>query len=196
MKNLINGIPDTICAIDASTNNLAFAIFKNKKLVYSGKLNFSGSNIFEKIGDAAKKTGNVFSHFEVQAVVIEHTVYINSPKTMSDLAMVQGALLGSAMISGAKISGSINPMTWQTFIGNGKLSAEEKTKLRLEFPGKGDSWYKTKEREVRKQKTIRFVNTYFDKNITDNDVADAVGIGHYALNNWSKIISGVSPNGK
>lgn len=28
----------------------------------------------------------------------------------------------------------------------------------------------------------------FDKTITDNDVADACGIGFYAINNWNKTI--------
>jgi Holliday junction resolvasome RuvABC endonuclease subunit len=192
IKDLISPAPKRMCSIDASTNTLAFAIFDNKDLVYSGKINFVGTNIFEKIGDASKKTGDVFKHFEVEAIVIEHAVYINSPKTMLELAMIQGALLGSAIASGAKVSGSINPIAWQTFINNGKLSTEEKLAIRKEFPGKGDSWYKAREREFRKQKTIKFVNTYFDKNISDNDVADAIGIGYYAINNWSKITGSVS----
>ena len=27
----------------------------------------------------------------------------------------------------------------------------------------------------------------YDKTITDNDVADACGIGHWAINNWEKL---------
>lgn len=184
-------MPKRICSIDASTNSLAFAIFEDKKLIHAGKIIFSGKNIFEKVGDACKKTGSVFKHFEVDAIVIEHAVYINSPKTMLDLSMIQGALLGSAIAIGASVSGSVNPIAWQTFIGNGKLTTEEKLAVRKEFPGKGDSWYKAKEREIRKQKTIKFVNTYFDKNTSDNDVADAIGIGYYAINNWLKISGGI-----
>jgi hypothetical protein len=56
-----------------------------------------------------------------------------------------------------------------------------------EFPGKSKNWYQNKSREIRKQRTINFVNTYYDKNLADDDVADAVGIGHYAINNWGKI---------
>ena len=54
------------------------------------------------------------------------------------------------------------------------------------MPNKSESWYKTQEREVRKEKTIRFINMQYDKKITDNDVADACGIGHWAINNWNK----------
>jgi hypothetical protein len=33
-------------------------------------------------------------------VVIEHTVFINSPKTAADLALVQGSLLGAMSMAG------------------------------------------------------------------------------------------------
>jgi hypothetical protein len=90
-------------------------------------------------------------------------------------------------LTGVKTIKSINPIAWQTFIGNGRLTNEEKSVLRVSSPGKSDSWYKTKERELRKEKTIKFVNTYYDKKTDDNDIADAVGIGHYAIRNWSKL---------
>lgn len=180
-------MPESICAIDASTNSLAFAIFLNKKLIKYGKIKFQGKNTYEKLGDAARKSLPFFKLFEIDAIVIEHTIFINSPKTASDLALIQGALLGAAKIAGVYTAGSINPITWQSFIGNGRLSVKEKQDLVLEFPDKSKNWYQNKSREVRKQKTIKFINTYYDKNIYDDDVADAVGIGHYAINNWEKI---------
>jgi Holliday junction resolvasome RuvABC endonuclease subunit len=179
--------PKTICSIDASTNNLAFAIFEDGKLKDYGKIIFSGNNIFEKIGEATRKTGDVFKPFNIDAIVIEHTIYINSPKTMNDLAMVQGALLGSAILSGIRKVGSINPITWQTYIKNGKLTTEERKKIMDDNPGKSKAWYKARERELRKERTVRFVNTYFDIEVSDNDIADAIGIGYYALNNWEKV---------
>ena len=39
---------------------------------------------------------------------------------------------------------------------------------------------------LRKERTIKFININYDKNIVDNDVADACGIGHWAINNWNK----------
>jgi predicted DNA-binding protein YlxM (UPF0122 family) len=63
----------------------------------------------------------------------------------------------------------------------------EKLEIAKQNPNKAASTLKTIEREVRKQKTIRFVNAYYDKNISDNDVADAVAIGHYAINNLVKV---------
>ena len=184
----INPQPQRICAIDASTNSLAFAIFDGEDLEAVGKIEFVGANTYAKVKDAARKTAAFFQQYGVpEAVVIEHTVFMNSPKTAADLALVQGALLGALGVSGAKLIKSINPIAWQTFIGNGRLTHAEKATIRVSSPEKSESWYKTKEREFRKQRTIKFVNTMYDKSITDNDVADAVGIGHYAVSNWQKL---------
>ena len=182
--------PKTICAIDASTNSIAFALFdtQEKSLKSIGKINFKGLNTYAKVMDAGKKV-KAFLDYNggFEAIVIEQTVYLNSPKTAADLALVQGAILGAAGQSGTQKITSVPPITWQTFMGNGKMSKDEKFYIRSQNPGKSESWHKSNEREIRKQKTIRFINMQYDKNITDNDVADACGIGFYAINNLSKL---------
>jgi hypothetical protein len=180
--------PDTIFAIDASTNSLAFAVFNKKKLISTGKIKFEGNTSYEKVADACRKINSFFSIYNaVDAIVIEHTVFMNSPKVAADLALVQGAILGAAGINGIKIPGSVSPITWQNFLGNKRFTIKEKQDIVQEFPGKSKAWYKAYERELRKQKTISFINTYYDKSIDDNDVADACGIGHWAINNWEKL---------
>jgi len=184
-------IPKTICAIDASTNSLAFAIFdtQEKTLESVGKITFKGKDTYEKVMDAGQKVKlflDMYGGFE--AIVIEHTVFMNSPKTAADLALVQGAILGSAGQSGTKVIGKVAPITWQNFIGNKKISKDEKLFIKAQNPGKSESWLKTHERELRKQRTINFININYDRTITDNDVADACGIGHWALKNWNKAI--------
>ena len=184
-------MPDTICAIDASTNSLAFALFDTKKkdLNSVGKISFEGKDTYEKVMDAGKKVKAFFDIYGgFEAIIIEHTVFMNSPKTQADLALVQGAILGSAGQSGTQIIGKVSPITWQNFIGNKKISKEEQLIIRSTNPGKSVSWYKSYERNLRKERTIRFINTIYDRTITDNDVADACGIGHWALSNWSKAI--------
>lgn len=89
----INEKPKNICAIDASTNSLAFAIFSGNTLVKCGKIKFDGLNAYQKLGDAARKSMPFFKQFEIDAIVIEHTIFINSPKTASDLALIQGHFL-------------------------------------------------------------------------------------------------------
>jgi len=184
-------IPNTICAIDASTNSLAFAIFNTEKktLESVGKITFKGKDTYEKVMDAGQKVKlfiDMYGGFE--AIIIEHTVFMNSPKTAADLALVQGAILGSAGQSGTKIIGKVSPITWQNFIGNKKISKEEQLIIRAQTPGKSESYYKAYERMLRKERTINFININYDRSITDNDVADACGIGHWALSNWGKAI--------
>ena len=183
--------PKTICAIDASTNSLAFALFDTEKKLLGtvGKINFEGKDTYEKVMDAGKKVKAFFDYYGgFEAIVIEHTVFMNSPKTAADLALVQGAILGSAGQSGTKTIGKVAPITWQNFIGNKKISKDEKLYIKSQNPGKSESWLKSYERELRKQRTINFINIQYDRTITDNDVADACGIGHWALKNWDKAV--------
>lgn len=182
--------PKTIMAIDASTNSLAFSIFHEQELVSYGKINFKGTTAYEKLIDACRKVLGLFKAYDgisVEAIVIEHTVFINSPKTAADLALVQGSLLGAAGVSGVKQVRSVAPITWQNFIGNKKLTKEEQLAVRKQLPGKSDSWYKSYERQLRKEKTIHFIDVQYDIKIDDNDVSDAIAIGHYAVNNWERL---------
>ena len=179
--------PKVICSIDASTNNLAFALFENDKVIKYGKIAFSGANVFEKTASAARQVAKELSSFKIDAIVIEHTVFINSPKTMADLSMVQGGIISAAILNGINKITTVSPITWQNFIGNKAFSKVEKLETIAEYPGKSTSWYKTYERNIRKQKTINFVNINYDVETDDNDIADAIGIGHYAINNWEKV---------
>ena len=182
-----SGNPKTICAIDASTNSLAFAIFNNNVLSSIGKIKFEGKTNYEKVMDACAKTKAFFEYYGgFEAIVIEHTVFMNSPKTAADLALVQGALLGAAGLTGTKVIGTVAPITWQNYLGNKKITKEEQVIIRSKNPGKSDSWYKTYERQIRKERTIKLIEINYNKIIDDNDVADACGIGHWAINNWNK----------
>lgn len=181
--------PERICAIDASTNSLAYSTFYNGHLKEMGKINFEGRDVYEKVIDAGKKSKALFQHLvNVDAIVIEHTVFMNSPKTAADLALVQGAILAGAGISGIQEIGKVSPITWQSYLGNKKLTKEEQLQIRSVNPGKSVSWYKTYERDFRKKRTISLLDVIYDKKVTDYDVADACGIGHWAINNWEKAI--------
>lgn len=187
----IEVMPNTICAIDASTNSLAFALFdtKQKNLGVVGKINFEGKDIYEKVMDAGKKVKAFLDYYGgFEAIVIEHTVFMNSPKTAADLALVQGAILGAAGQAGTKVIGKVSPITWQNYIGNKKLSKDELLFIKSQNPGKSEAWYKGYVRGIRKERTIKFININYNRSINDNDVADACGIGHWAMNNWNKAL--------
>lgn len=187
MKNLRNK-PESFCSIDASTNSLAFAYFKNDELIQWGKIKFMGNDIYEKIIDTSHKTKAFFDQFNsLKHIVIEQVIYLNSPKTAANLAMSHGALVSSSALSGIDKIASVSPMQWQNWAGNKRLTVEEKEKIRNSNPGKTNSWYKSQERLYRKQRTMRFVNERFEIKIDDDDIADAIAIGAWALDNWEKV---------
>lgn len=186
MKNLNR--PDSFCAIDASTNSLAFAYFKNDELKKYGKIKYFGNDIYEKIVDTAHKTKTFFSQFDnLDYIVIEQVIYLNSPKTAANLAMSHGGLVAAAALSGVNHIASVSPMQWQNWAGNKRLTAEEKSNIRSANPNKSESWYKSQERLFRKQRTIKFVNEKFSLKVDDDDVADAICIGAWSLDNWGKV---------
>ena len=180
--------PNNFCAIDASTNSMAFALFVDQKLDSYGKITFAGETIYEKLGDTAQKVKGFFMAYPAKTILIEKTIFANSPLVAANLALSQGALIGAAKLGGVEKIYGVTPIAWQSFIGTRLLTTEEKSAMRKKNPGKSNSWYKTQEREKRKQKTIFTVNNEFDIDIKDNDIADACGIGMYALKNWIKVI--------
>lgn len=180
--------PDNFCCIDASTNSMAFALFINKRLDSYGKIVFSGETIYEKLGDTAKKVRSFFLSYPTEIIVIEKTIFANSPLVAANLALSQGSLIGAAKLGGVQKVYGVTPIAWQSFIGTRLLTSDEKSAIKKKNPGKSNSWYKNQEREKRKNKTIFTVNNEFDIIIQDNDIADACGIGIYALKNWIKVI--------
>jgi hypothetical protein len=167
---------------------MAFAFFVDQNLQSYGKINFAGETIYEKLGDTAQKVKGFFLAYPTQTILIEKTIFANSPLVAANLALSQGALIGAAKLGGVQKIYGVTPIAWQSFIGTRLLTTEEKSAMRKKNPGKSNSWYKTQEREKRKQKTIFTINNEFDTDITDNDIADACGIGMYALKNWIKVV--------
>lgn len=181
--------PESFVSVDASTNSLAFAYFDDGKLIRYGKIRFSGQSIYEKLGDTVHKTMSLFKTIPASHMIIEKTIFANSPQVAANLALSQGALIGGAQMGGVKNVYGVAPMSWQSYIGTRLLTADEKQDIRQAHPEKSNSWYKSQEREQRKQKTILTVNDRFNIKISDNDVADACGIGIFALENWKKVVS-------
>lgn len=170
-----------LCSIDASTNSLAYAIFDGPILESYGKIKFAGATTFEKISTVSERVVGELTVKKVKVAIMERAVFMNSPKTMSELSMVQGAIMAALYAAGVRKCLGVPPITWQNAIGNKALTKAEKLDIRKQHPGKTDSWYKSHEREFRKQRTIKFVNINYDLNIDDNDIADAIAIGHYMI---------------
>jgi Holliday junction resolvasome RuvABC endonuclease subunit len=181
LSDLIKPKPIKILGIDASTTSIAFGIFENGKLSQYGKINLNGSDIYEKIYDARKKVLAMKHILKADYIAIEAAVFVKSPDIAIKLAYVYGAIISQLLDENSKVV-TVIPTQWQNFIGNKPFTKNEKEKLRIKNPGMSESWYKTKMREMRKQKTISFVNDNLNPNsvIDDHDVADAIGIAYFA----------------
>ena len=168
-----------VLGIDASTNSVAFCLMDNGIPVKWGKIEFVGSDIYEKIYDAKVKVHAMLNELKADYIAVEGAVLVRSPDAVIKLSYVYGVVIAELMSTGSKVT-TISPTAWQAFIGNKNPTKAEKEKLRAENPGYADSWYKNKMRNIRKQRTVDWVKDKFDINLTDFDVADSFGISYYA----------------
>jgi Holliday junction resolvasome RuvABC endonuclease subunit len=171
-----------VIGIDASTKSLAFCVFYNRRPVKWGKINFEGSDVYERIRDAHPKVRALANEFDADFVCLEGAILANNRnvKVTIDLSLMYGAILSVLLEGRAKVV-QVTPTVWQNFIGNKVFSAAETAKMKADFPGRSASWYTNKKREIRKQRTMDFFNAKWPHmNLTDNDVGDAAGIAYHS----------------
>lgn len=168
-----------VLGIDASTNSVAFCLMDNDKPVKWGKIEFTGSDIYDKIYDAKVKMHAMLDELKSDYIVVEGAVLVRSPDAVIKLSYVYGVVIAELMSTGANVI-TISPTAWQAYIGNKNPTKAEKEILKKEFPGYADSWYKNKMRNIRKQRTVDYFNKKYGLQLNDFDVADAFGIAHYS----------------
>lgn len=174
----------SVLGIDASTRSIAFCLFKNKHPVRWGEIFFDGGDVYERILDAKIKVSHIAKTFPSEFVAIEAAVMVRSANTGLKMAYIFGAIMGELLADNRKIV-EVHPITWQSYIGNKNFTKAEKLDLQNTYPDKSPNWYKSKMRDIRKQKTIEFCKS-LGVNVSSDNVADACGIGWYAANNLTR----------
>jgi Holliday junction resolvasome RuvABC endonuclease subunit len=172
----------TVMGIDASTHSLAFAIFKDARLIKYGKITFEGSTSYERLADSKNKVAALADHFDVDYIAIEKAIFARSADTAIKMGMAVGVIIAGVLKEGTQVV-EVAPITWQSYIGNKNWDRTKKAALKRKYPKKSASWYSTHIREERKQYTIRYFNKLFKIKVDDNDVSDAIGIAWYAVKN-------------
>jgi len=180
ITKLIRPKANRVLGIDSSTNSVAFCVFDGKPVSW-GKIIFNGASIYDKIIDSHKKVYASKSILEVDYVCIESAIMVKSQDVAIRMAMIVGATI-SSLADNKDMIVTVPPSAWQPFIGNKNFTKQEKELLKNQFPGKTESWYRNKTRELRKQRTMDFFNNKYDISVTDHDVGDAMGIAYYAYN--------------
>lgn len=186
MSLLQNLVPassiNTVMGIDCSSKTFAFSIFEQGTLLMWGEIDFYGSNLYERMGSGQRRIAAFASKVSVDKVVYESAVQVQNKKTVIDLAYSYGAAISPFIKPGVVVE-NVSPMTWQNFIGNKAFNATEKAAVKKEYPDKSDTWRKNKIRELRKQRTIDWVNNKFGISVQSDNVGDAVAIGFWAVEN-------------
>jgi Holliday junction resolvasome RuvABC endonuclease subunit len=174
---------DVVMGVDMSSTSLAFSVFSQKDLQQWGKVHIDGDDNFSKCGDIIKKFSGLCGLVKPDLVVFESSTYVNNNAVMKQLSMVFGAAAGVAVNSGASVR-DVPPTTWQSYIGNPANSKKQKEKFAADNPEMSDSKLKVELRKARKQRNIDFVKENYSVIIEDDDVADAVCVGHYGVNRF------------
>lgn len=169
-----------VIGIDCSTNSLAYAIFDGGKPVLCGEVVFNGSDVYERLNDARRKTQALVDAGILVGdyVGFEAAIGGKSAQVTIKLSMVYGAVLSVLMQNKMDVV-TVAPITWQTFIGNPNLKAHEKQALRDANPDRKASWYQNEGRKMRKQRTLDFARQYFTISSDSDNVGDAVGVAFY-----------------
>lgn len=165
--------------LDMSTNSFAYSIFNEQRLTNWGLITYKGRSTFERLADGQRKLLAVrplFAH--VEQIIFEGSVYVQNKSTVILLAYSYGMALSAILPEGAEIH-QVAPITWQSAIGNKILTADQKKVIKAANPGKSEPQYKELYRQFRKQRTVDWVNTRFGISVTDDNVADAIGVGAY-----------------
>lgn len=171
-----------VMGIDASTHSLAFTVFKNRRPVKWGKIEFRGADIFERLHDAQKKVHELSKEIDVDYIAFESAILakVQNADVTIKLAMMFGVCIAELMKDGTKVV-TVRPLEWESYIGVPNLTKAEKEKIQKDHPGYSKSWYQTKGREIRKGRIIDFANKKWRFwNTDDSDVCDSHGIGYYA----------------
>ena len=160
LAELVKTKANRVLGIDASTNSIAFCLMENDKPLKWGKIEFAGSDIYEKIYDAKVKVSAMLDQLKSDYIVVEGAVFVKSADAVIKLSYVYGVVIAELMSTGASVI-TISPSSWQAYIGNKNPTKDEKQAIRVKNPGYAESWYKSQLRNMRKQRTVDYFNNKY-----------------------------------
>ena|SRR6185436_1453413 len=167
--------------LDCSTNSLAYSFVHNGKLLKYGEIFFKGNDVYHRASDARKKIESIKHEFQMSSIAIEKTIFVRSIDTAIKMAFVAGTVISCLIDDNISVV-EINPLSWQSGIGNPNLTTKEKAEIQRDFPGKSKNWYMAKNRDIRKNRTRQWVRSTFNIDIESDNITDAIGLAFYVDN--------------
>lgn len=148
----------TILSIDQATH-LGYAVWEEGKIKKYGCKNFTikKDNPDKKLKNIREFVDKLIQEYQPTLVVIEGVQFQSNYNTYAQLCKLQGVLI-ELCIEREQLYEVIPTLKWKTIGIKGKKRAEQKAS------------------------SIQFVRENFGLSVND-DVADAINMGYYALNN-------------
>ena len=167
-----------ILAVDQSRCG-GYAIFdyETKKLLGYGSFDFTSKKYTYPQAISALKSliNSIIAQKSISAVFIEDIAlrhcYIQS---FQRLAQLQGVLENNFIESNIAY-GIIAPSRWQNYCGARSRNSKEKANHIVEI--------NTEHKKESKILSIQFAHDTYSVDTPNDGIADAIGIGHYAINN-------------
>lgn len=172
-------------SIDSSSKSLAFAVFEKaggkSSLIAAGKIEFP-DGMRQKLLVINASVPAIFNFYQnIDHVIIEQTIYIQSPQTSRILSYIVGHIWGKCLEFCNDVR-DVEIMKWKSHIGYKNVSKAEKQRWEDEHGSTEAKKIAAKERKERTGKIIKAKIAGID-DITDYDIIDAIAIGLWSINN-------------
>lgn len=154
-----------LLAIDASTKATGIAVFNDSELIHYECITSSSQDLIKRIHVMVDAIDTLIDKFQIEQVVVEEVIpdHTKNQNTFKALSWLQAtfAVMMHDKHSKVKIE-FIYPSSWRKVCGI-KQGAYNK-------------------RDSLKEQDIAFANKTYNLNLTSDDIADAICIGHSFLN--------------
>ena len=153
-----------LLAIDASTKNSGIALFNNKELLASSVIPASSTDLIKRIHKMVDTIDTLIEEAQIDIVIMEEVIpdHAKNTNTFKALMWLQAAIMIMLHDKHPRVKVElIYPGSWRSICGI-------KT-------GRGVK------RESLKEADVRFANETYHLNLTSDDQADAICIGHAYL---------------
>ena len=153
-----------LLALDASTKATGVAIFKDKELMGYSCITSSSTDLYKRIHKMVDNILTIIEQLNVEKIIMEEVIPDHSKNTNTFKALMYLQALIHIEIHDKHPQTQIElvyPSSWRSICGieDGRSS----------------------KREQKKQKDIEFANRIYGLALTNDDIADAICIGHAYL---------------
>lgn len=154
-----------VLAIDAATKISGVAVFDNNKLIYHDIIKASSTDVISRINKIVEGIKLIIEEYSIEKIILEEVRPDNSPNSnvQKKLIWLQAGIEFMIHNNFPQITIEyVYPSEWRKLCGI--------------HTGRGIK------REHLKKECINFINKTYNLNITSDDEADAIGIGHSYIN--------------